>query len=409
MSSGRAKDAEYKRSQQIIPIFHLRGLQVEENNAFGVESKFKNQTRNIIAPEIVKSTSNNGYGYFYFGGAKNGFAPGYLLFIITNNTRGEKPSLLFTDKNNDYNLTNDGPPDTLRYTDKQKYIILRNDQFSGSKHIIKLSRFSYKTQNRYIQLTDSHYVKHSGTKDYMGTFYSFREQRLNLIAANFKDKNNKDSFTLGFKDENCNGIFTDEGIDKIYIAPFQTAQFSAQPFDIEKGNMAQVESNGTGYKLTNISPTCSFFYIEEDSNIIFKYQLNSGSKVPHFKYQIADSGKIKYKKLCKLRKKPTYVFFSHSFAENFDNDTLMLRSINQEYGDKINILFLNTDDVEYQAKKIAVLNYLPFYNGISNEDIEEEWFIRKKPSYFLLDKKLVLNKIGISPKELLLYLRKTYE
>lgn len=408
-SAGRAKDAEYYKSQQIIPVFRLRADTIEENNAFGVESKFKNKSRQISIPEQVNFSTRCGYGYFYFGGAKNTFAPGYILFIITNNSRGVTPSLLFIDKNNDYDLSNDGPPDTLNYTDKQKYVILSNPSFKNTKHIIKISRFNYSKQARYLQLTDSHYVKHSGSKEYMGTFYSFREQRLNLLAANFKSTNNKDSFTLGFKDENCNGTFTDEGIDKIVIAPYKTAKFSDISFDISPNQSSWVENNGTIFKLSKIKPNGTIFSIEEDSNARFVYRLNEGEKVPHFKYQIADSGKVKYKKICKLRKNPTYVFFSYSFAESFDNDTAILRTIQAKYGDRINILFLNSGDVSFQAKKIAVLNRLPYFCGISDEDIEEAWFVRTKPSYFLLNKKLILNKIGLTPKELLLYLQSTYD
>lgn len=408
-SAGRAKDAEYHKSQQIIPVFRLTVDTVEENNAFGVESKFKNKKKQIIVPEVINYRTRNGYGYFYFGGATNSFAPGYILFLITDNNRGISPSLIFIDKNNDYDLTNDGPPDTLRYTDKQKYIILNNNQYSQAKHIIKISRFNYNRQARYIQLTDSHYVRHSGSKEYMGTFYSFREQRLNLLAANFKSTQKEDSFTLGFKDENCNGSFIDPGIDQIFIAPYKTAKFSDLSFELNTDGTAFIEYGGNIFKLTNIKPNGNTFNIELDSNASFLYRLNIGLKVPHFKYQKADSGKTKYKKLCKLRKKPAYIFFSYSFADNFDEDTTLLRQIDQKYGDKINILFLNSGDVSYQAKKIAVLNNLPYYCGISDEDIEEEWFVRTKPSYFLLDKKLILNKIGITPKELLLYLQLIYD
>lgn len=408
-AAGRAKDAEYHRSQQIIPIFELTSDTVEENNAFGVESKFKNAKRSITFPETILSSRRNGYGYFYYGGAKNSFAPGYILFLITNNSRGVEPSLLYIDQNNDYDLTNDGPPDTVRYTDQQKYIILKNPNHQNARHIIKITRFNYQRQARYIQLTDSHYVRHSGSKKYMGTYYSFREQRLNVTAANYKAKNLQDSFTLGFKDENCNGLFTDVGIDKIWIAPYKTDKFSDQYFEITSNGTAWVESHGKIYKLIQMDPAGRSFFIKEDSNALFQYQLNVATKVPDFKYQKADSGKVRYKKLCKLRKKPTYVVFTYSFADNFDQDTAILREIQIKYGDRVNILFLNAGDVAFQAKKIAIQNNLPYYCGISEEEIEESWYVRKKPAYYFLDKKLILKEIGITPKELLLYLQNTYD
>jgi len=406
-SSGRARDQEYYKSLNIIPVFWLKSDTVEENNAFGVEKKFSNASRTIDLPNSILNTSRNGYGYFFSGTATSTFAKGYILFVITNNARSRKPSLLFIDRNNDYNLNNDGPPDTLKYTDKQKYIFLSNPKSVGNKHIIQLSRFNYRTQYKYIQLSDSHYAKHSGAKDYMGTYYSFKEQRLNVLAANFKSKT--DSFTLGFKDENCNGLFTDAGIDKIMIADYLTERFSDPLFTVEEKGIALVETTGHVYKLSDLNKSnASFFKIEELQNVPFQFQLNEGEKVPHFKYLIADSGKAKKQKLCKHRKKMAYVYYTHSYADNFSNDTALLRSIHRKYHSEINILFMNSGDIPRQAKKIAILGNLPFYCGISTAKIDKSWHIKTKPVGFFLKKKLKLHTAGMTPKELLNYLELEY-
>jgi hypothetical protein len=402
-SSGRARDQEYYKSQNIIPIFWLKSDTIEENNAFGVEAKFSNAKRKISLPDELLYTSRNGYGYLFNGSANNSFAKGYILFIITDNSRSIKPSLLFIDRNNDFDLSNDGPPDTLKHTHKEKYIFLSNPDQPQGKHIIKLSRFKYTTQFKYIQLTDSHFTKHNGSKDYMGTYYSFKEQRLNVLAANYKGKG--DSFTLGFKDENCNGLFAEAGIDKIMIADYLTEEFSAPIFTIGTDGDALVETTGHMYKLTKLNErNASSFYIQEVFDAPFSFQLNEDEKVPKFKYLIADSGKAKKRKLCKHRKKMTYVYFTNSYAENFQNDTATLRLIHNKYSQEINILFMNSGDIPRQSKKIAVLGNLPYYCGISNAEIDESWHIKTKPAGFFLKKKLKLHTAGMTPKELLTYL-----
>lgn len=402
-SSGRARDQEYYKLQNIVPIFWLKSDTVEENVAFGVEDKFENASHKIVLPDQLLTTSRNGYGFLYNGSANNPFAKGYILFIITDNSRSIKPSLIFIDRNNDLDLSNDGPPDTLKYTHKEKYVFLDNPTYPKGKHIIKLSRFKYTTQYKYIQLTDSHYTKHNGTKDYMGTYYSFKEQRLNVLAANYKGKH--DSFTLGFKDENCNGLFNEAGIDKIMIANYLTEGFSAPLFSIDQNGKALVETTGHVYQLSKLNKNnVASFYIEEVFDVPFSFQLNENEKVPKFKYLIADSGKAKKRKLCKHRKKMTYVYFTNSYAENFNNDTSTLRLIHEKHSDKVNILFMNSGDIPRQAKKIAVLGNLPFYCGISTAEIDESWHIKTKPAGFFLKKKLKLHTAGMTPKELLLYL-----
>lgn len=406
-SAGRARDQEYYKMQNIIPVFKLTSDTIEENNAFGVEDRFVNQKRVILLPEQTLTSARNGYGYLYFGANTHSFALGYTLFIITNNSRNDKPSLLFLDRNNDFDLSNDGPPDTLYYGDNDHIVFLTNPQNLSAKHIIRLTRFDYSKQYKYIMLADSHFVKHSGTKEYMGTFYSFREQRLNLLAANYR--NAYDSFTIGFKDENCNGVFTDEGVDKLIIADFKSEKFASASFEMQSNASAYIETTGHRYKLTKLKPDGSGFYIEEVLNEPFQYQLNENEKVPHFKYIIADSGKVKTRKLCKHRKRPTYVYFTNSRAEHFDEDTATLVRIYNQYGHKINILMMNSGDIPRQAKKIAVLGNLPFYCGISSAEIDELWYLKTKPAGFFLKKRLKLQSAGLTPDQLLAYLNSTYD
>lgn len=403
-TEGRARDVNFYKTQNIIPIFALNSDTVEENNGFGVESKFKNQKKKIALPANVSITPRNGYGYIYYGDANNTFAKGYLLFLITNNSRNRSPSLLYIDRNNDYDLNNDGAPDTVKYTEKENIVFLKNEQEKSARHILILSRFDWANQIKYIQMADTHYSRHSGDKKYMGTFYAFREQRLNVLAANYNGGN--DSFTLGFKDDNCNGLFNDEGIDHISISSYRSDKFSGINYFIGKNNTARIETAGHIYDLTNITADGSSFKIEEVFNQSFKNQLNAGVKVPHFKYDLADTAETKKRKLCKLRKKPTYILFSYSYADNFDLDTANLRIIYEQYGNRINLLFLNSGDVERQAKKLAIVGNLPYTCGISDANIDKEWFIQTKPTGFLLDKKLRLNTAGMSTQELLLYLQR---
>ncbi len=241
----------------------------------------------------------------------------------------------------------------------------------------------------------------------MGTYYSFREQRLNLIAANYRNK--QDSFTIGIKDINCNGVFTDKGIDEVYLADYKTERFAGTPFPIQGTDGTYIESTGHVYHLSGLKDNGAGFYLKEVFDRPFEHQLNIGEKVPKIKYQIADSGKARKKKLCKFRRKPTYVYFSSSRAENFTRDTIALRKLHQHFGHKVNVLFLNSGDIPRQAKKIAVLGKLPYHCGISTTEIDEKWFIKTRPTGFFLEKKLKLQVAGINPEKLYLYLDTLYD
>jgi len=398
LTEGRARDKAYYRAQSIVPIFLLTSDTIEENNAFGVEDKIKNNTRIIAIPEDLKDQKKLGYGYLYFGAAENAFATGYILFLISNNTRNNKPSILYIDRNNDFDLTNDGAPDSINYTDDHLDIHLFNTKANNAKYIVRLSRFDYNKQYKYINLTDVHYNKHSGNKTYMGTFYSFREQRLNVLAGNYKSAT--DSFTIALKDNNCNGLFNDVGLDEVFIGNYQSEQFADIAFKVGKNNEALIETTGKVFKLTSIAPNGSLFTVTQVFDEPFQHQLNIGKKVPKIKFQLADTGKIRKKKICKFRRKPTFVYFLNSKVETLQEDTLYLRKIYNEFGKKINVVMLNSGDIPREAKKMAILGNLPYTCGISNLEIDEKWYVKRKPVGFFMQKRLKLQYSGISPKEL---------
>ncbi len=396
-SEGRAKDKTFYKSQAIIPVFLLQNDTIEENVAFGVEDKLKNKKRTIILPLGIAGQRNTGYGYLYSGAANQSFAKGYLLFLITNNSRNNLPALIFFDKNIDFDLSNDGPPDTMHFYTDYLDIHLHNPNYGNAKHIIKISRFDYKNQQKYINLTDIHYKKHSGSKNYMGTYYSFREQRLNVLAYNFKNQN--DSFTIAIKDNNCNGLFNDEN-DEIFISNYRTEHFTETSFMIDKNNVAHIETNGKMFKIDGITYNGSSININQVTDKQFIYQLNVGKKIPKTRFQLADTGKIKTKKIRKFRRKPSYIYFSNSRTDNIEEDTAYLRKIHTEFGKKINVIFINSGDIPREAKKMAILGRLPYTCGISDQNIDNLWFINRKPIGFLTKKRLKLQQVGITPIKL---------
>jgi len=90
----------------------------------------------------------------------------------------------------------------------------------------------------------------------------------------------------------------------------------------------------------------------------------------------------------------------NSKTETLQEDTTYLRKIYNQYGKKINVIMMNSGDIPRESKKMAILGNLPYTCGISSLEIDEKWYVKRKPVGFFLQKRLKLQYAGIGPKEL---------
>jgi hypothetical protein len=392
----RAEDETYKRTQAIIPLFRYAGQPFEDISNFGAESKKEPNYFHATLPDMtgIKDTF---YAYIYSDAAKNKALPGYFFAIIGNNKRNKKPTPIWIDRNSNLDLTDDGPPDTISSLMQFQDITISNPGNSNGKHLIRISRFSYREFIQYKYLLNQHYKSHSGNKKFAKANYSFREQRLNILAGDYT--NGSDSFRLGIKDFNCNGLFNEKEMDVLMLSSYGENTFFNETIEIPKNKNTIFEWRNKQYKIVEIAEDGSSIKIKENVGATLLYALNIGEKLPKFKYCKAQNKPIKLKSK-KLKKKPIFIFFWNNRYERFEKDTSFLRLLQEEFGDRIHILALNYGNTPTQIRRIRLLNGLEWTIGFSTLAINELFYVKEVPRGFYTDSKQRLTNTSISPEQL---------
>jgi len=392
----RAEDETYKRTQAIIPLFRFTGQPFEDISNFGAEKKKDPNYFTAILPDMtgIKDTF---YAYIYSDAAKNKSLPGYFFAIIGNNRRNKKTTPIWIDSNNNLDLTDDGPPDTISSLMTHQDLTIINPENPNAKHVVRISRFSYREFIQYKYMLNEHYKSHSGTKQFAKANYSFREQRLNILAGDYI--NGADSFRIGIKDFNCNGLFNEKEMDVLMLSPYGKNTFLNETIEITKKKNTIFEWRNKQYQITEIAEDGSYVKIKENVGVQLLYALNVGENLPKFKYCKAQNNPIKLKSK-KLKKKPVFVFFWNNRYPSFEKDTAFLRLLQEEFGDRVHILALNYGNTPTQIRRIRILNGLEWTIGFSTLEINELFYIKEVPRGFCTDSKQRLVNTSISPEEL---------
>ena len=398
----RAEDETYKRTQAIIPLFRFTGQPFEDISNFGAEKKKDPNYFNAVLPDMtgIKDTF---YAYIYSDAAKNKSLPGYFFTIIGNNRRNKKPTPIWIDRNHNLDLTDDGPPDTISSLMTHKDLVITNPKNENAKHVVRISRFSYREFIQYKYMLNKHYKSHSGTKQFAKANYSFREQRLNILAGDYI--NGTDSFRVGIKDFNCNGIFNEKEMDVLMLSPYGKNTFLNQTTEISKKKNTIFEWRNKQYQVIEIAEDGSYIKIKENVGATLLHALNVGEKLPKFKYCKAQNNPVKMKSK-KLKKKPVFVFFWNNRYLSFERDTTFLRLLQEEFGDEIHILTLNYGNTPTQIRRIRLVNGIDWSIGFSTLEINEMFYIKEVPRGFYTDSKQRLVNTSLSPEELYNQLKK---
>lgn len=399
----RAEDQSYKRTQAIIPVFRFTGQPFEDISNFGAEDKEKANTFHAVLPNM-EGITDTFYAYIYSEAATNKKLPGYFFTIIGNNKRNGSPTPIWIDRNNNLDLTDDGPPDTINNTMEYLDLVIQNPEKSSGEYVVRISRFSFKKFIQYKFLLNKHYKAHSGNKKFASANYSFKEQRLNLLAGDVIQ--GEDSFRIAIKDVNCNGIFNEPGIDIVMLSTYNENNFAYDPLQIDKKGKVIFEWKGRQYEIESIQENGSSIQVRENINPTLIYGLNEGEKLPKFKYCKAQNKPTKLKSK-KLKKKPVYVFFWNNRTPNFEIDSTYLRLLQEEFGNKIHILAMNYGNRPTQIRKIRINNGIDWTIGFSTIEINKLFHVTDFPRGFFTDNKQKLVNTSISPKELYLQLKKT--
>ena len=336
---------------------------------------------------------DTGYTYIYFAGADNDRSQSYILTIVGNYVRSRRDVLFWLDRNNDLDFTNDGPPDTLTYMEHDMVIKMANVEDSNAVYAIKLSRFKYNENVQYKRMLDEHYRTHSGNKTFTKVNYSYREQRYNSRMARFKSET--DSFAIGLKDMDVNGMYADAGTDQFYIGSYHSDMQSDLLIELEEG-VNSFEWNGKRYDMVHIDPAGTYLELRIDSTARIKNQLKLGRSTPDFEYVNILNDKHM---LSEFKHTEVYLYFWQIDLMS-EEDVLYLNKLSKEFEGQLEVVALNHGDkprnvrIEYYYAKYA------FPVAYSTSDIGELYQLQDIPRGYYLGKRCKLKNDKISPKAL---------
>lgn len=391
----RVKDDFFDKSQSIIPVYRYVGKEIEPYTKFGLEIDATKPWYTIKKLPPMSRTRDTGYTYIYFSGADNEINQGYVLTLVGNYRRSRRTVFFFVDRNNDFDFTNDGPPDSLTFMEQTKEIELENVNAPGATYAIKLSRFKYGENVRYKNMLGKHYRNHSGQKRFTDINYCYREQRYNVVAAHYKSET--DSFTIGIKDVNVNGIYNESCVDKLYLGPYKDQIKVDKLFDMTPTiSKIGFEWNGKKYRFKSIESTGKYIEIVEDKNAKLANKLEIGKKTPNFEYFNILSRKHELKE---YQKKPIYLFFWDK-ESLVDEDRTYLNKLHKEFAEELKLVTLNHGDAPKQVRIMYYYDRIEWPVGYSNSEIGEDYFLEDVSRGYYLGKRRKLLNDNISPKEI---------
>lgn len=382
----RAIDDRFGRSMMVAPCFYYSN-RPEEFRSFAAGDELLKKTE-IRLPENFGVFKDTAYGYFYYSGAENPFASGYIMFVLGNNRRLELPHALWIDRNNNLDFTDDGPPDTSVYYRRFVDVAIPGLKPGQGTYMVRLSRFPVDSFFSFKNMVNTYFGAARGNKRFADANHSFREQRLNILAADVRvqiPNGQRDSFRIGLKDANCNGYFHEPGIDELMIGPFGqilTAE-KAQIIAENKGQMIEWELQR--YQITSIATDGSVLKFHRINNAQLDNSLKPGKKIPSFKFRT--TAELKHKqRIRSLRGKPLYIYIWNSNKTLFKQDSASINLLIAKHPE-IRVLCLNYGD---SPKWVAKFNQ--YYNtqwnmGFSSSEINDKLKLQYIPWGIFLDKK----------------------
>ena len=394
-------DEKGRNMQSIVAVYKYKGQPFEDPSLIGVASKKDPKTFYAKLPDMSGITDTN-YAYIFYGGTdQRKDLKGYSLMIIGNNQRTSQPALLWIDKNHNLDLSDDGVPDTFFHTTTDKDITLHHPTQTNATYTVNISRFSFYYNSKYLGMLDEYYNSSAGHKVFAGALYAFKEQRLNTIAGDYQFGN--DSFRIGLKDVNCNGLYNDWGIDQLIVGEYKKElPNKAMVLEQSKQGM-QFVIGGKAYSVLNIPALGAYIECQSYVGNDVVTQLPVGKKIKPFKYKLYNN---ELQSLKSFKKQACYLYFWNDQNTELNKDTLALRSLVNQYGQSIKIITFNkglTPKELLMFKRNGLINW-PI--GIATDAILTDLFIGKLPYGIYLGKRLKVKQVAISPSDLLLLLQK---
>ena len=215
----RVLDDEYRKMILMLHMWELKDDSVKENR--DISSWKVGDTRKkkkvVLPNNAFTKKTRNAYGYVFYANANNPFSTNYLLVVVENYRRTIHPTVIYIDRNNDFDLTNDGEPLILRMGERVRFIVDTSASLNAYGFDLEHYPTSMPEGNSsgyFMKFTDKEYL--ALDSDFVSTYYCLRIKRINVVSDTIFTSN--DTFILSFKDVNCNGIYNDSEIDKLLIS-----------------------------------------------------------------------------------------------------------------------------------------------------------------------------------------------
>lgn len=387
----RVYDDQIRKSQAVLPVFHYEGDKIESYSKFGIAA------RNLPTLQIRKlpknfRTASTGYTFLYFSGADNNTNKGYLLMLIEHFNSSYKNRILHIDRNNNLDLTDDGPPIVFLKKDKEISIELENIYNSSAKHVVKLSKIEYSKNPRYYNLLQEHYEKHSGNKKFSKIYFGYQATRLNTLAGNYRLGN--DSFTLALKDRNTDGLFNQNEYDAIYIGPYGKEVNTQDLQTLAKvPKNAKLAWNEKIYQVKKIDSNGRRVVLQFLPDMVGSNVLPLGKKIPKFKYT---NFALEIQESKKFWRKNCYFFFWDKESLTAE-DTTYLNKINNEFSE-IELITFNHGDDHKTVRLMQYFDKISWPIAYSNMEIAELLKFKEVPYGIYVGKRRKLKKNKLNPK-----------
>lgn len=397
----RGTDAEFTKTMMMANVFEFRGDSVANPLDFA-SAKVSDVTewKKVKAP-VMSKAYRRGFTWIFSAIKTDDFAANHTLMLIENPGWTAYNTIIWTDRNHNYDLTDDGLPDTIK--PHKTAIIAIDNRPNGFK--IMLEHFPASQFKQFAIMNDKAMYQLQGSRLYSGTENSFRIRRMNIFFGTWS--NGKETFALCVKDANCNGTYSDNGVDEVMIADNGYAFQNLQSC-VLKGGKGYLEWNNAAFYIEFVHPDGKYIKVRRDTSAALKYILNKGKKLPKFIYaEPTEKEKIKKRKIRRFRGEDLYVYIWHDQASDYIQDSAALHALGRIKNSGMKILMLNYGASSQYLHRYSRRYETAIFQGFSSNKVNRKLKIRKIPTGILLNKRQRIIDAAISPSEVLEYLKES--
>ncbi|NBP05419.1 MAG: hypothetical protein EBV15_04245 [Bacteroidetes bacterium] len=400
----RGTDAEFTKTMMMANVFELRGDSVANPLDFA-SAKVSDATvwKKVKSPAMSK-TYRKGFTWIFSAVKTDDFAANHTLLLIENPGWTAYNTLIWTDRNHNYDLTDDGPPDTIKPNKKFNSNVVVSIDNKPNGYKVMLEHFPVSQFKQFAVMNDKAMYQLQGNRLFSGTENSFRIRRMNVLYGTWSV--GSEQIAICVKDANCNGNYADNGLDEVMIADDGNSFQNLQSCTIKNGK-AYLEWNSAAFFIDFIHPDGQYIKLRRDTTVALKYILNIGQKCPRFRYDEPTAReKTQKRRIRKFKGQPLYIYIWNDQSNEYISDSAVLHSLGRLKNAGFKILMLNFGASSQYLHRYSSNYETQIYQGFSSSKINNRLKIRNQiPIGILLDNRQRVIKAGIRPSQVVEYLK----